>query len=492
MFNKNKLKSLVAGTTAAIILCTSAAFAANTQKTATAVYNNISIVVDGTKVVPKDVNGNVVDPFIIDGTTYLPVRALANALGQGVSWDQATSTVNIGGEPELSVGNGSLESTGRGYASVEVVTVYNDIKIVVEGNEVTPEDVNGNVVEPFIIDGTTYLPVRALANALGEDVSWDQATSTVYIGEKPFTADVSILKQFADKTFATAGDTVVKGAYYNIYVAQNCNSSSFQYYCDNYSSDKNLQTLTIDSVPAAKYLTEAITESIMSSFAIYNDAVKNGFAERADIQEGVSTIWNSYRKQFSTDVEYNAFLAECGITAEDYEKFIEIMAVASLFSDDLYSRYVQIPYTIDELSKLYKEKYVTAKHILVENEETAKTIISKLNSGASFDELSDEHNIDPGATAAGYTFTYGEMVQEFEDAAFALKENTFTQSPVKTAYGYHVILRVPIDQSWIEANQSTIQSTLAENDTNTVLNEIIDNTKVVFTDEYSNYISTIK
>lgn len=494
MFKRNNFKSLVAGVTAAMMLCTSTAFAASTQKTATAVYNNIKIVVDGTTVTPKDVNGNIVDPFIIDGTTYLPVRALANALGQGVEWDQETSTVKIGGAPDAATNNSlsSGKTESKGYASVEVVTVYNDIKIVVNDNEVTPTDANGNIVEPFIIDGTTYLPVRALANALGEAVDWDQATSTVYIGEKPFKVDSSILKQFSDITLATVGDTVIKGAYYNVYIAQNANQSSLQYYCDNYSADKNLQTLTINSVSAAKYLTEAVTDSIIPAFAIYESAAKNGFQNREDIKENVDSLWNSYRKQFNSDEEYNAFLSECGISSSDYENFYRIISVASMFSDDLYSRYMKVPYTLDELSDIYKENYVTAKHILVEDEATAKDIISKLKGGASFDELAAEYNIDPGYTPAGYTFTYGEMVPEFENAAFSLKENTFTQTPVKSTYGYHVILRVPIEKSWIEANQPAIQSSLAEKETNAVINDIISKTKVVFTEEYNTYASTIK
>ena len=56
--------------------------------------------------------------------------------------------------------------------------VYNNIKITLNGNAVTPTDANGNVVEPFIIDGTTYLPLRAISNALNLDVSWDGNTKT--------------------------------------------------------------------------------------------------------------------------------------------------------------------------------------------------------------------------------------------------------------------------------------------------------------------------
>ena len=44
---------------------------------------------------------------------------------------------------------------------------YSGIRIILDGVEVTPEDVNGNPVEPFAVKGTTYLPVRAVAEALG-------------------------------------------------------------------------------------------------------------------------------------------------------------------------------------------------------------------------------------------------------------------------------------------------------------------------------------
>lgn len=60
---------------------------------------------------------------------------------------------------------------------------YMGIKLVVDGLKVTPKDAAGHEVEPFISNGTTYLPVRAVAEALGQDVEWDGATKTVYIGD---------------------------------------------------------------------------------------------------------------------------------------------------------------------------------------------------------------------------------------------------------------------------------------------------------------------
>lgn len=60
---------------------------------------------------------------------------------------------------------------------------FGDIKIVVDGKKIEPKDGAGNPVEPFIYDGTTYLPVRAVGSAVGKDVSWDAGTKTVYLGK---------------------------------------------------------------------------------------------------------------------------------------------------------------------------------------------------------------------------------------------------------------------------------------------------------------------
>ncbi|MBQ3404106.1 MAG: NPCBM/NEW2 domain-containing protein [Oscillospiraceae bacterium] len=56
----------------------------------------ISIVIDGQKLHPTDVNGKTVEPMIYQGTTYLPVRAVSSALGKAVYWDGPTYTVYLG------------------------------------------------------------------------------------------------------------------------------------------------------------------------------------------------------------------------------------------------------------------------------------------------------------------------------------------------------------------------------------------------------------
>ena len=65
------------------------------QRTLLANFNNIQIVINGETLVPRDALGNVVEPFTVDGTTYLPVRALAEAFGKDVDWDPTTNSVII-------------------------------------------------------------------------------------------------------------------------------------------------------------------------------------------------------------------------------------------------------------------------------------------------------------------------------------------------------------------------------------------------------------
>lgn len=85
------------------------------------------------------------------------------------------------------------------YAIVDTITKelnYNNIKITLDGNEINPTDENGNYIEPFIIDGTTYLPVRGIANALALDVAWDGNTNTVILNTPNTDADYSVFNGY--------------------------------------------------------------------------------------------------------------------------------------------------------------------------------------------------------------------------------------------------------------------------------------------------------
>ena len=92
---------------------------------------------------------------------------------------------------------------------------------------------------------------------------------------------------------------------------------------------------------------------------------------------------------------------------------------------------------------------IKARHILVKDEKTAKDIIAQLGKAPKgklvdeFKKLSAEKSIDEGIAQDGGElgwFTRDQMVPEFSDAAFKLAKGSFTKNPVKTNFGYHVIL----------------------------------------------------
>lgn len=87
---------------------------------------------------------------------------------------------------------------------------YADIKITLDGQAIIPADANGNPVEPFIIEGTTYLPVRAVANALGLEVAWDQATKTVKLTHPGATSEQPATQQKPGADWKPVGDPGVE------------------------------------------------------------------------------------------------------------------------------------------------------------------------------------------------------------------------------------------------------------------------------------------
>ena len=84
---------------------------------------------------------------------------------------------------------------------------------------------------------------------------------------------------------------------------------------------------------------------------------------------------------------------------------------------------------------------IHARHILVKEEKTAIAIIAELDKGKKFAELAKIKSTGPSAKNGGDLgyFGRGQMVPEFEKAAFAMDKGSYTTTPVKTQFGYHVI-----------------------------------------------------
>ena len=106
---------------------------------------------------------------------------------------------------------------------------------------------------------------------------------------------------------------------------------------------------------------------------------------------------------------------------------------ASLLDEKLFNRELE--------NRTFEAEMVNARHILVEDEATAKEILEKLNAGEDWNALASEYSMDTTNKDNGGAldwFPRGMMVQEFEDAAFALEPGKISE-PVKTTFGYHII-----------------------------------------------------
>jgi len=82
-----------------------------------------------------------------------------------------------------------------------------------------------------------------------------------------------------------------------------------------------------------------------------------------------------------------------------------------------------------------------AKHILLDDEKTAKAVIKELNNGASFVELAKTKSTGPSASQGGDLgwFSGNQMVKPFSDAIAKLDKKKHTQRPINTRFGWHVI-----------------------------------------------------
>ncbi|PAF48073.1 peptidylprolyl isomerase [Helicobacter sp. 12S02634-8] len=143
----------------------------------------------------------------------------------------------------------------------------------------------------------------------------------------------------------------------------------------------------------------------------------------------------------------------------------------------------------DDNKQQFVQQEAHARHILVKTEDEAKKIISELNKTpkakveSKFIELANKDSIDPNTknTQNGGdlgTFQKNQMVPEFAKAALELKPGTYTKTPVKTEFGYHIIYLIskkdPKTYSFDEAKQ-TIEAMLKERKFQEEMKDKIDN-----------------
>lgn len=123
----------------------------------------------------------------------------------------------------------------------------------------------------------------------------------------------------------------------------------------------------------------------------------------------------------------------------------QAILVRAFFADYLQKNPVQdkdLQNDYEEFKKTLGSTEYKARHVLVEKEEDAKTIIEQLNKGGDFAAIAKEKTKDLGSKENGGDLDWGppnRYVQPFADALKALTKGKYTTAPVKTQYGFHVI-----------------------------------------------------
>lgn len=197
--------------------------------------------------------------------------------------------------------------------------------------------------------------------------------------------------------------------------------------------------------------------------AILNNVYKTDDEEKNYIDKQLETIKYYYETYYKSQYKsFQEYLTQNGVESEDeLKENIRLTYKRNKAVKD----YVKSIITDKEIEKYYDEEIfgdISASHILIKPEydknasdeekkeaekkalKEAKEIIAKLKKGEDFAELAKEYSDDSSNSKSGgklADFNHGQMVEAFEDAAKELKVGSYTTTPVKTEFGYHIILK---------------------------------------------------
>ncbi len=157
----------------------------------------------------------------------------------------------------------------------------------------------------------------------------------------------------------------------------------------------------------------ALLDEMISGELIYHQAIKDGL----DKDEKYVKLLNEAKKSILEQFAITKLLEGVSVTEEEMKKFYEE-------NKDLYMT----------------QESVGAKHILTKEKEEIEQVEKDLADGMSFEDAAKKYSTCPSKERGGDlgTFNKGQMVPEFEDAAFTLELEKVSE-PVKTQFGYHLI-----------------------------------------------------
>ncbi|MBF2563629.1 peptidylprolyl isomerase [Listeria seeligeri] len=153
-------------------------------------------------------------------------------------------------------------------------------------------------------------------------------------------------------------------------------------------------------------------------------------------EKEVNAEYKKYEEQYGDSFE--STLASSNLTKTSFKENIKYNLLVQKATE------ANMDVSDSTLKKYYKtwQPDITVRHILVNDEATAKEVQTKLKNGEKFTDLAKEYSTDTSTSSNGGLldpFGTGEMDEAFEKAAYALEKTDDVSGIVKTSYGYHLI-----------------------------------------------------
>lgn len=192
-----------------------------------------------------------------------------------------------------------------------------------------------------------------------------------------------------------------------------------------------------DMLRSDPYTDEFTFGDVVLEEYIFHELLEQKYSEHVS-DEYVEDQMKNIMAPFESEEEFDKYLKEENIKKEDLISEIRNQEMINLAFTEYF------PIEEEELKKTHEENFpigMLIQHVLVKDESTAKEVINKLNNGADFTELVFEYSLDEASfdRDGTYTMVKDYFIPEFESAALALNEGEYTEEPVKTESGYHVI-----------------------------------------------------
>jgi peptidyl-prolyl cis-trans isomerase C len=198
-----------------------------------------------------------------------------------------------------------------------------------------------------------------------------------------------------------------------------------------WAAAQNIAIVNGKAVPTARV--ETLAQQVAASGRPVDDTVRAQLKEEVVMRE--IFMQEALKRGIAASAEYKAQMELARQTIMIRALFADYQKKNPVTDADLKAEY-------DKFAAANAGQEFRARHILVEKEDEAKSIIASIKGGASFEEIAKKQSKDPGSGANGGDLDWaaaGSYVAEFSQAMVKLGKGQMTDAPVKSQFGWHII-----------------------------------------------------